>query len=195
MKKCKFAAPHLLALMLLGFNATSQANDTFDPASKTLTLPLVTVGNTTYSNVVLKLNNFDLLQIDPNPLVGKVDGGFLMQFVSAVKQGKQVTVTMLVTSQFRDRTMIVGNYSCQASSYACARLTDDKGNAYDPTTQVGNSKANNYVDFPFTADIPMTVTFTYDNVATNATSISLLNIALYTSGSRPTYELRNVPFK
>ncbi|MFI3137144.1 MAG: hypothetical protein QX197_10255 [Methylococcaceae bacterium] len=175
MKKCKFAAPHLLALMLLGFNATSQANDTFDPASKTLTLPLVTVGNTTYSNVVLKLNNFDLLQIDPNPLVGKVDGGFLMQFVSAVKQGKQVTVTMLVTSQFQDRTVDVGPNFIGLSSFSNARLTDDKGNTYDPTTKIGNKEATNrYVNFPFIADIPMTVTFTYDNVATNVTGISLL---------------------
>lgn len=188
------------ALLLLSFMANTQAADTYDAPSQILTIPQVVVGNTTFSNVVVKLKDIEVLKSDPNPLVGVVDQGFLMQFISAVQQGSQVKVTLQVTSQFKDRKADIGGDPYTGNNYNYARLTDDKGNVYTPkTTLVGNinSGTSTYVrDFPFSADIVTTIVLTYDNLATNATGIGSLDIVLYASDhTKPTYKVRNITFQ
>ncbi|NOT84880.1 MAG: hypothetical protein HOP02_08920 [Methylococcaceae bacterium] len=195
----------LLALMMIGYVTNSHATIvTYDAPNQTLTIPQVMVGNATYSNVVVKLgDNFKVLQVDPNPLAGIVNGGVLMQVVSAVKSGNEVTVTTTVTSQFQDRSLNVGNDSTNCGggiSYAlCAQMTDDQGNLYNASsTQVGIANpTSSWVKFPFVANIPMMVTYTYTNVATNASSIGLLHVN-FNDGINAlvaNYQLRNIPFQ
>lgn len=186
----------VLAFSLLSFMVTTQAADHYDPATQNLTIPQVVINNTTFTNVVVKLKDIEVLKIDPNPLVGVVDGGFLMQLVSAVQQGSQVKVVVKVTSQFKDRTADIGFSSYDRMK---ARLTDDQGNTYEPkSVQVGNKTGESYLNgYPFAADITTTITLTYNNIATNAIGIGLLDflIDISNESTKPSYKVRNIPFQ
>jgi hypothetical protein len=202
MKKLKITAPKIFALMLLGLIADAHAADSYDPSSQTLTIPQVVVNDTTFTNVVVRLKDFELLRFDPVPLVGVVDNGFLFLFKSAALQGNQLKVILEFTSQAKDRTASVG-YQQNWESYYDAKLTDDKGNLYEPKSiLVGNVSGLSYSPavvskYPFAADITTTVTLTYDNIATNATGIGLLDVHLLNTGdnSKPAYKIRNIPFQ
>jgi hypothetical protein len=187
----KFTCIALLTLTPIAAHAA----DNYDTNTKTLTIQQVVVGNITYSNVVLKLKDFDVLKVDPNPSVGVVDEDFLFQFVSATLQGSQATVKVKITSQFKDITAMVGR-----NGSAIAQLTDDQGNVYShDLVQIGNDSSSGHLNHPFAADIPTTVTFTYKNIALNATGIGLLNLVLVRIDPTPqvsySYKLRNIPFQ
>lgn len=92
--------------------------------TKTLTVPQVMVGDTTYNDVVLQLNDFEVLAIGTDPLVGILDDGVVLQFVSAVRQAGQLHLTMKITSKNEDRKFFVG-------AWHKARVTDNKGLIYD----------------------------------------------------------------
>ena len=53
------------ASLLLSINASS--HDRYDNLTKTLTIPSLDVGNTSYTNVAIKLKDYELLTIDPTP--------------------------------------------------------------------------------------------------------------------------------
>ncbi|NOT85644.1 MAG: hypothetical protein HOP02_12895 [Methylococcaceae bacterium] len=177
-------------LLMLGFMSDSYAIDNYDPATQTLTIPQVLVGNTTYNNVVLSLRDFGLVKIDANPSVGIVHSGFLMQFVSAKLQGGQAKITLNLTSQGKDLAVEVGD----DGTLAKARFTDENGNIYDPVTvQIRNKTHDKYINYQFDADIPSTVVLTYDNVPSNTKSISLFDMKLFYSDAK--FSFGNIPFQ
>lgn len=175
MKKLPSPA-QIFGVLCLSFIADSHAIDRYDPVTKKLTIPQVLVDDTTYNNVVLKLNAFELLDIDPSPSVGILNGGFMMQFVSATIQGGIVKITLTLTSQGKDKTAYVGF----CGDYK-AKFTDDQGNVYNPeTVEIRNKNKTNggCLQYAFDADIPSTAVITYNDVAANAKSIGLLDLKI-----------------
>jgi hypothetical protein len=181
MKKIFF--PNIFAVFLLGFISNSYAVDTYSFTIKTLTIPQVMVGDTTYNDVVLKLNDFEVISLGADPLVGILDDGLVLQLVSAVKQAGQLHVTLKLTHKGRDKPYCIG---C-----AKARITDNKGSIYDeetvsiPRINKTSSSFSHLLD----ADTPVTVIYTFDEFDPQATMISLLDIVIGSSK----YKLRDIP--
>lgn len=57
-------------LWLFVFAQTALAADSYDPATKVITIPSIMVGDSTYSNVSLQLNDFTVLDFNQNPTAG-----------------------------------------------------------------------------------------------------------------------------
>ncbi len=192
MPKLRFSSK-LLSFLVLGLVHNAYAIDKFDTSTQTLTIPQVLVGTTTYNNVVLKLKDFSLVSIDPNPQTGISNGDFLMQFVSATLQGGQAKITIALTSLGRDKEVEVGD----DGELAKARFTDDQGNIYDPSlVQVRNKSSQpptRYIKYQFNADIPSNVVLTYDNVPASAKSIALLDLKLFSSEAK--FRIGNIPLQ
>ncbi len=143
------------------------------------------VGDTTYNDVVLKLNDFEVLSAGADPLVGILDEGLVLQFVDATRQAGQLHITMKLTHKDTD-----GSYCIGCSK---ARVTDDKGSIYDKET-VSIPRINKTVSHMahlFDADTPVTVIYTYDDFDPQATMISLFEIVIGSSK----YKLRDLPVK
>lgn len=186
MKKLPF--PKILALLTLGFTNNCYAIDTYSFTEKTLTVPQVMVGDITYNDVVLKLNDFEVIAIGADPLVGILDDGVVLQFASAVRQAGQLHLTMKITSKDEDRKFFVGEW------YK-ARVTDNKGLIYD-VAKVSIPRINetsNYISHLFDADTPVTVIYTFDNLDPQATAITLLDVLF--GSSSPSYKLRDLPIE
>jgi hypothetical protein len=172
-------------LLIAAANTAYAANDVFDASTSLLTIPSITVGTTTFTNVVVRLRAYDVLAVDPNPLPGLVYDSFLYQYKGCSIQGNQMTCNLVLTSQFQNRTKGVGN-SCSGDYI---QMSDDKGNVYTPSfVSIANQSntCNQAVhNFPFVADTPVAVSFKFDNIATNATSIALLSVGKFSVKNQP----------
>ncbi|MFZ4703209.1 MAG: hypothetical protein ACOYMG_24470 [Candidatus Methylumidiphilus sp.] len=183
----------LTILFLISATNVQAANNTYDNSTRILTIPSVTLGTTTYTNVVLRLNNFDILAVDPNPLPGGVIDGVLFQFNSCTLAGNTLTCKITITSQFKDTTI---NFEASNSSNGLNStfIVDDKGNEYYPSIyQIGNvSKSGNQslYNYPLVANNPTPVAFQFSNIATNASSV-----ALFQTGPNGQGQVRNIPFR
>ncbi len=175
----------IIAMLLLGFASNIYAVDTYNFTTKTLTIPQVLVGDTTYNDVVLKLNDFEVLAVGDDPLVGILDENLVLQFVDATRQAGQLHITMKLTSKGKDRSYCIG---CGK-----ARVTDDKGSIYDRET-ISIPRINETsvaISHLLDADTPVTVIYTYDDFDPQATMISLFDIRIGSSY----YKLRDLPIK
>jgi hypothetical protein len=184
----KLNFPKFFALLLLGFINNSYAIDTYNFTTKTLKIPQVMVGDTTFNDVEIKLNDFEVLAVGDDPLVGILDEGLVLQFTSATRQAGQLHITMELTSKDKDRSYRVGK------SHK-ARVTDNIGLIYDVESvsipRISESETS--IFHLFDADTPVTVIYTFDDLDPQATSISLLDI-LFGSNS-PAYKLRDLPIE
>lgn len=188
----KFAISKVFTLLLLSFSGNSYAVDTYTAINKTLKIPQVIVGDTTYNDVVLKLNDFEVLAVGTDPLVGILKDNFVMQFISAVRQAGQLHVTIRVTSVGEDRENRIAH-----GFNAKARLTDNKGTIYDAATVTiprinqtyDGAHINNHL---FDADTPVEIVITFDNMDPQATEISLLDLVFRQGQS---YKVRNIQFE
>ena len=64
---------HLFLLLLLLFSAATAKADTFDPATNTLTLDSVIVGDQKYFNVVVRIDQFTVLGVGSSVPIGGVN--------------------------------------------------------------------------------------------------------------------------
>lgn len=171
-------------LLLMGFAHNSHAIDTYNFTTKTLIIPQVMVGDITYNDVTLRMNDFEVLGIGSNPLTGILNDGVVLQFNSAVRQAGQLHITMTVTSKGKDRKMSPG--------YKKHRVTDNKGAIYDlnaVATPRSNETSSSYIGHTFDADTPVTVIYTYDKFDPQASIISLLDMHIDSRN----FKLRDIP--
>ncbi|MCK5828894.1 MAG: hypothetical protein KAH20_01155 [Methylococcales bacterium] len=150
------------------------------------------VGDTTYRDVVLKLNDFEVLVVGSDPLVGILEDNFVVQLISAVRKSEQLPVKLKVTSvgQDRDRDNHIVGVNTKA------RLTDDKGRIYDAASftipRINTTYKSAVPDHLFDADTPLEIIITFDNIAPLATKISLLDLVFYKGQS---YKIRDIQFE
>lgn len=172
-----------VAILLLGAASTSYAVDTYDFTTKTMTVPQVMVGDTTYNDVVLKLNDFEVVSVGADPLVGVLKENLVLQLVKATRQSGQLHITMELTSKGEDRTYYIGDDK--------ARVTDNKGSIYDlESVSIPriNETSTSWLNHMLDADTPVTVIYTYDNFDPQATKIDLLDIEF----DHSKYKLRDI---
>ena len=178
--------------MLLASTANA-INNTYDNSTGILTIPVVTVGDTTYTNVVVQEHSFTVLSYDPNPSVGYVAGGVLYNFNGCYKQASNLTCNMTLTSQNQARDFF---YYYNAGYHI--RLNDDKGNTYDiSSAQLGNT--NLFVGYSgvhvnLAADVSTPMQFVFTNIATNATAVAQLTIDDKIENIHQTIAITNIPF-
>jgi hypothetical protein len=158
----------------------------FDESTNILTIPTVVVGNKTFSNVVVKLNNYNVLSYTPYPAFGLVSSGILWNFNGCYHQATQLVCNLTLTSQNQDRTVYF-----ETGIY----LYDDRGNGYGFTTlKIANNSTGRSISQTFIANVQTPMQITFDGIASNATAISKLSIFGSVNGNSTGGTITNSPF-
>ena len=170
------------ATLLLLLTSTANAVNTYDGSTGILTIPSVMVGNTIYTNVVLKEINFQIVSLDPNPLPGLVLNGALYTYNGCYHAANNLTCNMTITAQNKSITL--------QYCYGSFSLIDDRGNSYRPNfLQIGNNTSLDCGNVTFAANVQTGMQINFPNIATNATALSMLTL---NGGS--TISFTNQPF-
>ena len=159
-------AATLLSLSLIAAPCANAAGDSFDPGSKILTMPSVSVGNASYGNVAVRLDNFALLGYTPIPLAdGAVfDAPLVKLRIKGFSRGKPdsagnstVTFSIVITNKAANKIGI-GRASLIANDITSI-LTDEKGEACNAK----NISINGLMDGPAFLDTHPTKTVTLND--------------------------------
>ncbi len=175
-----------LIMLLMLWASTANASDNYNQTTGILTIPTVIVGNTIYSNVVLKENSFTVIGVGPNPLVGQVSGSVLYTY-NGCYLTNILTCNMTLTSQ----VSIANFYICNTTF----QLIDDKGNTYSAYSYKLANQSDTIGGGCYSTSLaaneqtPMQITFT--NIAANASVIS--NFTIGGNGGKP-ISYTNIPF-
>lgn len=133
----------LLCLLLLATGSAFAAGPAFDAGSSVLTLPTLTVGADTFTNVKVKLGSVEVLAIDPlAPSVAAetvcTDANFTKEIADKLwaLKGKAVTLKQLEGIIGCSSTSIIDNAASPGASYGW-RSTGPKGTIFSLGTTGG----------------------------------------------------------
>lgn len=191
----------IIACLLLFASAISASESTYDASTGTITIPVIRVGTTTYTNLVANINVTQLISVDSATLQGTEANNFLWQLNKCTTQGAHITCDLKVTSLGADRKLYLCA-GCTDSGYLKISLTDNSGGTYTPKLiKVGNigteenptgyrqdfsNGASSYVDtdystiyvakVPLIQDVPTNVTIRFASLPASLTSVGALTI-------------------
>lgn len=134
------------SLAMIFFSNAAVALDTFDPASKNLTIPSVQVGGTVYTNVVLRLDSFAVISVGGSqaPTVSEVcsKSNFSNQIFNAINLGMTLsqvnsTIGCMYTPSRTGRSSTFTSYTWTVVEQALAIVVYFDANGNLVTNQGG----------------------------------------------------------
>lgn len=154
------------AVLSLALFSPAHAIDNFNPKANILTIPAVSVGDTIYHNVTVKLVDFSVLSVDPGTTTGlpiyedsniRIDmGGAAKTAAPSDKTRWSLSFSLLLTNKTSNQLLLAGTFPVDAPSTTTIEntpaLADDKGTVCQNVPLLGinnllkdkNSVASNY---------------------------------------------------